>query len=305
MFSSKRGSVDDWPAHAHRRPDLGPIVRDLFGILIGGAITAAGLDLFLIPAKIAAGGVSGLATVIHYVVGGSVGTIMLLFNIPLFLAGMRYLGAHFGVKTLWGAVTLSVLVDVFAPYMSPLTHDPLLASIYGGAVTGIGMGLTFRFGGTTGGTDIGAALLRHFTPLTVGQGLMVLDGAVILLAGLTFGPELALYALLTVFISARTIDLVQEGPGYAKCAYIISNDPERISTRILQEMERGVTALRGVGKYTGTPREVLMVIVSRSEITKLKEVVQQVDPKAFVVISDAREVLGEGFDERFRTSGPS
>ncbi|MBE3577048.1 MAG: YitT family protein [Limnochordales bacterium] len=276
------------------------LLRDYAGILLGSLLTAAGLNWFLVPARIAAGGVSGLATVIHHLVGGPVGLLMLMFNVPLFLAGLRWLGAHFGLKTLWGTVTLSVLTDLLAPYLHPLTHDPLLAALYGGALTGVGVGITFRFGGSTGGTDIGAALIGRYTPLTTGQALMGIDGAVIMVAGLAFGPELALYALLAVFVASRAIDLVQEGLGYAKVAYIISDVPDEIANGILYEMQRGVTALHGAGKFTGQERDVLFVIVSRSEVTTLKELVHRHDPRAFVVIHDAREVLGEGFDERFR-----
>ncbi|HHV55425.1 MAG TPA: YitT family protein [Firmicutes bacterium] len=275
--------------------------REYAGILVGSLITAAGLDWFLVPARIAAGGVSGLATVIHYLVGGPVGALMLVFNVPLFLAGLRWLGPHFGLKTLWGAVTLSVFTDLLAPHLRPLTTDPLLSALYGGALTGVGIGLTFRFGGSTGGTDIAAALLGRYTPLTMGQGLMGIDGAVILLAGLAFGPELALYALVAVFVASRAIDLVQEGMDYAKAVYIISKVPDEIARSILFEMGRGVTALHGVGKFTGQERDVLLVIVSRSEVTTLKELVHRHDPRAFVVIHDAREVLGEGFDERFQS----
>ncbi|MGE5481595.1 MAG: YitT family protein [Bacteroidota bacterium] len=284
-----------------RIPNLPPrfLLRDYAGILVGSLLTAAGLDWFLVPTRIAAGGVSGLATVIHHLVGGPVGLLMLTFNVPLFLAGLRWLGPHFGLKTLWGTITLSVLTDLLAPYLRPLTQDPLLAALYGGALTGVGIGMTFRFGGSTGGTDIGAALIGRYTPLTMGQALMGIDGAVIIVAGLAFGPELALYALVAVFVASRAIDLVQEGLGYAKVAYIVSNVPDEIASGILYEMQRGVTALHGAGKFTGQERDVLFVIVSRSEVTTLKEIVHKHDPRAFVVIHDAREVLGEGFDERF------
>ncbi len=264
-------------------------------ILFGVFITALALDWFLVPNKIAAGGVSGLATVIYHIFGLPVGATMLVINIPLFLIALRVLGRTFGVRSLVGSVALSVLVDALSHVLEPLTLDPLLASIYGGALAGVGMGLTIRHGGSTGGTDLAALVVNRLFHTSVGMSLLAIDAAVILLAGLVFNPELGLYALLSLFLTTKAIDLIQEGQVFAKAAYIISNSPEEISQAVLKELDRGVTGLKGIGKYTGAEREVLFVIVSRPEISILKEIVSRIDPKAFIVISDAHEVLGEGF----------
>ncbi len=271
------------------------ILPDYIGILLGVAITAFGLSWFLIPGRIAAGGVSGLAIVTFHLLELPVGLTMLVLNIPLFLASLKIIGTLFGVKTLFGAITISILVDLFSRWAVPITSDPLLASIYGGVIVGVGLGIAFRYGGSTGGTDMAAQLLARYFPTSVGQALLIVDGFVIALAGFVFGPELALYALLAVFITTKSIDLVQEGQSYAKAAFIISSDPISIGKEILHKLDRGATALEGKGMFTGSHREVLFVIVSRQEISQLKDIVHQVDNRAFLVITDVHEVLGEGF----------
>lgn len=270
-------------------------LREYFGVLFGVVITAFGLSWFLIPSRIAAGGVSGLSTVAYHLFNFPVGLTMLALNIPLFIAGIRILGTVYGAKTFVGTVTLSLLVDLFQRWAVPLTSDPLLSAVYGGVITGVGLGITFRFGGSTGGTDMAAQLIARFFPTSVGRALLFVDGFVIALAAFAFGPELALYALLAVFVTTKAIDVVQEGQSYAKAALIITDHTEEVGQMILTKLERGATALFGKGMYTGAEREVLYVIVSRSEIQGLRELVKEIDPNAFVVISDVHEVLGEGF----------
>lgn len=270
-------------------------IKEFIGITIGVALTALGLDLFLIPLKIAAGGVSGLATILHYIFGSPVGLTMLAIDIPLFLLSIRQMGMAFGLKSLYGTVLLSVLIDVLAGYVSAPTHDALLSCIYGGVVVGLGIGITFRFKGTTGGTDLAASMVSKWTGIPVGQCLMFFDGTVILAAGLIFGAEPALLALITVFITAKVIDVVQEGWSNTKAALIISQKHEDISQEIMAQMERGATALLGKGLYTGTKREIVLSVVAQREVSQLKELVYQIDPNAFVILADVHEVLGEGF----------
>lgn len=271
------------------------IVLGYGGILIGVIITAVGVTYLLIPAKIAAGGVSGLATVIFHLTGLPVGVTMLLLNIPLFILSWRIIGPVFGAKTLFGTFTLSLFVDLFSQFTVPMTDDLLLCAIYGGVLSGIGLGIAFRAGGSTGGTDMAAQLVARFFPTSVGQALLIVDGLVILLAGIAFGPELAMYALVAVFITTKTVDIVQEGPSYAKACLVISDVPQAIGQQIMERLERGVTILDGRGMYTQYDREILLVIVSRTEISTLKSIVAETDRKAFVVIYDVHEVLGEGF----------
>jgi uncharacterized membrane-anchored protein YitT (DUF2179 family) len=276
-----------------------------YGLMtIGALITAFGLDAFLIPNKLAAGGVSGLATIVHYQALSHwgvlipVGTMMLVFNIGLLaIAGWRR-GWRYAARSVYGTVALSLFIDAIAlawPTMNLAPHDALLAALYGGVIVGLGLGLVFKAGGNTGGTDIVAQLLVRRTGLGVGQLILFADGFVTILAAITFGPTLALYGLVAIFIQGFVIDLVQEGLSVEKAAYIMSEEYERIGAAILTDMGRGATLLHGVGMYTGAERPVILTVISRREIDALKAIVKTVDPTAFVIVSDVREVLGEGF----------
>lgn len=272
------------------------VLRQYAGITLGTLITALGLNLFLIPNKIAAGGVSGLATIVYFVAGWPVGLTILAINIPLFLLGLKVLGARYGVGTLYGAVALAVGIEVTAPLVPVLTRDFLLASLYGGVVTGIGLGLVFRFRGNTAGTMLLAAIISKLYGIRVGQSLLIADFLVIVLAGVAFkSPELAMYALITIFVTAQIIDLVQEGPSTAKAFIIMTEAPQKVGDAILYELDRGVTYLNGRGGYTNQERDLLLCVVAMDEVTALKEMVVKHDPRAFVIVTDAHEVMGEGF----------
>lgn len=266
------------------------------GVLVGVVITALGLDLFLVPNKIAAGGFSGIATIVHYVFGFPVGLVMFAMDVPLFITGVFRLGWGFALRSLFGSVTLALSVDLLAPYLSSPTDNLLLASIYGGVLSGLGLGLVFRNKGSTGGTDMLAAILRSFTNLNVGQLLFLIDSAVVMAAGIVFKSwELAMYAFITIFITSWVIDFVQQGVSYAKGFIIITNKPRLVAEAIINDLDRGATAWKARGMYTGNEREVLLSVVHRREVTKLKEIVYKADPKAFVILADVHEVLGEGF----------
>lgn len=272
--------------------------RDFLGITIGAVITAVSLNMFLIPNKVAAGGVSGLATVIHYLLNWPVGMIMLAFNIPLFIIGLKVMGARYGINTLFGAGILSVAIDVMAPFTPVLTSDLLLNSLYGGVVGGIGMGIVFRSKGNTAGTALAAVILNKLLGYRVGQAMMAADFFVIVFAGFAFkSAELALYALISIFVTGQIVDLVQEGATTSKAFFVMSNKSKQVADAILTEMDRGVTVLQSKGGYTGELRETLLCVVSTSEVTQLKEVIHQIDAKAFVIVTSAHEVLGEGFTE--------
>lgn len=270
-------------------------VIEYFGILIGVIITALSLVLFLVPNKIAAGGVSGLATIVYHTLGFPVGITMLAINIPLFLFSVKELGVRFGIKSLFGTITLSLIIDIIEPFVNPVTSDPFLAALYGGVLSGVGIGIVFRFGGTTGGTDLGAQLLKKFTGLSSGQGLLAIDAVVITLAAIFFNVELALFGLIGLFATSKVIDLVQEGLQYARAALIISDEPEKITKEIFERLNRGVTVLKGKGAYSGKERDILLVVISQAEVTRLKALVNNIDNKSFVIITHIHEALGEGF----------
>ncbi|MFW5749604.1 MAG: YitT family protein [Halanaerobium sp.] len=273
------------------------IFIDYLGITVGSFLIALALTVFLVPNRIAAGGVSGLATVIYYITSFPIGITMLIINIPLFLAGLKIMGTSFGIRTIYGIVSLSVFTDLLQPNMTALTDDLLLASIYGGVVGGIGLGIVFRSRGTTGGTDMIASLINYFTGITVGEGLLIADGVVVALAGIFFNLEVALYAAVTIFITSQTIDVVQEGLNFKKGVLIISDRADQINQMVVDDLNRGITEFEAKGGYTGDRKQVLLCIISRSEISELKKAVAEIDQDAFVIISNVHEVLGEGFTE--------
>lgn len=274
------------------------IWRDYVGIAVGCILTAIALDMFLVPNKIAAGGTSGMAIVLHHMFGWPVGLTMLALEIPLFLAGIKILGARFGINTIFGALVLSFATDILASYLPVLTTDTLLNSLYGGVLSGVGMGIVFKFKGTTGGTDHVAAIANKLLRVRVGQALLVTDFCVITVAGIAFhSAEAALYAIITLFVTAQIIDLVQEGASSSRAFFIMTSQPQKVSDVIMCELGRGVTLFQAKGGFTGQDREVVLSVVSASEISRMKDIVYQIDPKAFVIVTDAHEVLGEGFTE--------
>lgn len=278
--------------------------RDYALITAGIIITAWGLDAFLIPNRLAAGGVSGLATVLYYFFRETfrltvpVGMMMLAMNSVLLLIAIRVKGWRYGARTVYGMVAISLAVDLLAPFTPHLaTHDRLLAVLYGGAVTGIGMGLVFKARGNTGGTDIVAQLLVDRVNLGVGQLMLIADAAVTLVAAVILGPDLALYGAVAVFVMGSVIDLVQEGLSTEKAAFIICEDPEAVAEAVMYQLHRGATGISARGLYAGQEREMVFTVVSRRELDALKALVAAVDPSAFVVIADVHEALGEGFKE--------
>jgi uncharacterized membrane-anchored protein YitT (DUF2179 family) len=270
-------------------------IIDLLGITLGAFLIALSIDVFLAPNKLVGGGVSGIAIILYYIFKSPVGITMLLLNIPIFILGIKILGSSFGFKTLYGTFMLSFFVDLLNLFKLPIIKDPIIATVYGGILGGLGLGIVFKYGGSTGGTDILAQVFSHFSGLNLGQSLLIIDGIIVLSAGFIFDFVLALYALLVIFIQGYSIDLVQQGLSYTKAALIFSDRPRDIGEKILKELGRGVTVFYGMGLYTGKEREILYCVVSQSEVGKLKEIIHKNDPKAFVVITPAHEVLGEGF----------
>ncbi len=286
----------------------------VYGIItFGAAITALAINIFLVPYKIAPGGLSGLATVLYYISSGRfpVGTTMLIINIPLFIMGYKFIGRHFFIRTLYGTIILSVIIDLSEAYMSDLakkllvnevgsasTPDILLYSIIGGFLSGIGLGLVLKMEATTGGTELAAKLLnRPLKNLTIGQILLGIDALIILFAIIVFNSVIiGLYSLVSLFITTKIIDAMVEGVDYARAVLIVSEHQEIIAKRIISEMDRGVTELKGRGVYSGKDKNVLLCVLSRNEIQHLKEIVHAIDASAFMILADVREVLGEGFN---------
>ncbi|NTW72048.1 MAG: YitT family protein [Eubacteriaceae bacterium] len=271
-------------------------IIDYVGISVGCMIMALGFNSFCVPNKIAPGGFSGLATVLYYITGYPIGLVTLAFTIPLFIISIKLLGIKFGAKTFYGTILFSICIDLIV--RTPrITDDLFLAAVFGGVLLGLGIGVVFKFGGTTGGTDLLAAIMhRYFSGISIGTWLMAIDFVVVVIAGVVFGNiEISMYSALTLYLSMKMIDLIQEGISYAKAFYIISPKSEEIAQAIFDELDRGVTTLKGRGMYTGKDKDVLFCIVHRSQVFKMKDIVRYIDPKAFMILADVYEVLGEGF----------
>jgi uncharacterized membrane-anchored protein YitT (DUF2179 family) len=270
------------------------LMMEYIYILIGSAIVAVSFNVFLLPNRVASGGVSGISTIAYAVFGWQPAYVQWALNIPLFIAGVVLLGRQFGVKTLVGTLFLPFVVYLTKD-VEPATHDPLLGSLFGGIGVGLGLGIVFRGKASTGGTDLAAQIIHKYTGLSLGMCVILIDGLIVLTAAFVFDIEQALYALIGLYVTSKTIDLVQVGLGYSKMAMIITNEEEKVRHAILHEIDRGVTKLSGYGGYTDHERPVLMCVVQQAEFTKLKQLVKSIDPSAFVVVMDAAEVLGEGF----------
>lgn len=274
-----------------------PIVKnskDYIYVIIGAAIIAIAFNVFLLPNQIASGGVSGISTILKGVFGWEPGLVQYAFNIPLFISGLIFLGAKFGIKSLVGTLVLPAVVLVSASW-EPWTMNPLLGALFGGISVGLGLGLVFRGGASTGGTDLAAQIITKYTGFSLGTSVLLLDGLIVLSAAVVFDIEKALYALIGLFVTTKTIDLVQLGFSQSKMIYIITNKQDEIRDAIYTEIDRGVTKLPAYGGYTNVERPILMVVAYQTEFTKLKHIIKTIDPAAFVIVSDAYEVLGEGF----------
>lgn len=274
------------------------IVRDYAIMTLGIILVAISVDLFLVPNDVVTGGITGIAIILNEIIGTPVGLVSLLLNIPLLIVGIRYLGFVFGVRTIYATVALSLAIDLLAPFVSRYMHaarDPLLYTLYGGVLDGIGIGLVFRAQGTTGGIDIISRFLQRWRGTQVGQSMVVMNALVFAAAAYVFTLDKVLYALLVAFISGRVVDVILEGASYARQALIITDQPDHIRAAIIDRLSRGVTLMEGQGGYTATRRTILLSVVARSELSLLKTIIQEYDPDAFVIVGSVNEVLGEGF----------
>jgi uncharacterized membrane-anchored protein YitT (DUF2179 family) len=274
-------------------PKLDFISQFLY-ILLGSGIIAIAFNVFLLPNNIASGGVSGISTILKSTLGWEPAFVQWSFNIPLFIAGVILLGKQFGIKTLVGTIFLPLVV-FSTNHLEPWTNDPLLGALFGGIGVGIGLGIVFRGNASTGGTDLAAQIIHKYTGLTLGTCVAIIDGLIVLTAAVVFDIERGLYALIALYVTTKTIDLVQIGLGRSKMTMIISNRQAEIQEAILNKIDRGVTKLSAYGGYTDHERPVVMCVVDQTEFTKLKQLVKTIDPTAFIIVMDASEVLGEGF----------
>ena len=273
-------------------------VTDFLFIISGAFVQAIAMRLFLIPGLMVSGGISGAAQIIQFYTNWPIGVMVFLGNMPLFLLGWRYLGGtRFALRTALAITLFSIFTDGLAFFLpiEGITHDIFLLALYGGVFLGLGLGLVYRGRGTSGGSDILGRILNHKKGVSISQAYLITDGLVVLASGFAFGWERALYGLVVIYISGLTAELVSEGNNIYRMAMIVTNQPDAISKQICEILERGVTILPGTGAWTGQARPVLYCVLTRAEINILKTIVSEADPEAFMVIGQANEVLGEGF----------
>ncbi|MEI6883647.1 MAG: YitT family protein [Bacteroidota bacterium] len=268
-------------------------------IVIGSFILAAAFVLFITPYKIVPGGVYGISIVLHYMIGTPIGLMALCFDIPLTIIGMKVLGPRFGFKTVLGFSLTAVFTDTLTWLwgFEPLVHgDALLSSIFGGLLCGLGLGLIFKSKATSGGSDIIAAIIAKYTRLPIGQLMIMVDSVIVLVGLLVFGDwKIPLYSWIVIYITGKVIDGVLEGINYEKSLFIISDKHEEIRDKIINNLNRGGTVIEGKGMYNMAERRIIFTVVSRRELIILEEYIHQIDPKAFLTVLDASEILGEGF----------
>lgn len=273
-------------------------IKNIFFILLGAAIFSFGLVHFNMQNNLAEGGFTGITLLLYFVFGWSPSITNLLLNLPLFFIGWKLLGRSVFIYTIIGTVGVSIFLGIFQKYQieMPLYEDLFLAALFAGVFIGIGLGIIFRYGGTTGGVDIIARLAQKYVGWTMGRTMFMFDFGVITLSLITYlDYREAMYTLVVVFVGARVIDFMQEGSYAARGAMIISEKNEDIAAKVMKEMDRGVTSLKAVGSYTKAERDVLYCVVAKNEIVRLKSVINSVDPHAFVSVTVVHDVLGEGF----------
>lgn len=273
-------------------------IRNILAIMLGAAIYSFGFVHFNMQNQLGEGGFSGITLVLYFTLGWDPAWLNLLLNIPMFIIGWRLLGKKAFIYTVIGTVSVSIFLKVFQIYQFDihLKDDLFLVSLFAGVFVGLGLGLVFRFGGTTGGVDILARLVHKYFGWSMGKSMFMFDAVVILLSWLTFlDARSMMYTLVAVFVGARVIDFAQEGAYAARGALIISKNASAIADLISLRMERGVTTLQGRGHFTKEEKVVLYCVVGRNELVRLKSIIHEVDPHAFVSIFEVHDVAGEGF----------
>ena len=276
-------------------------------IIVGAFILASGFVFFIDPHRIAPGGVYGIGIIVHYLTKGvfswapegfPIGTVGLILNVPLTIIGIKLLGPRFGVKTVIGFILTSVFIDAqhYLFGYEPLVDDALLSSIFGGVLIGFGLGLIFKSKATSGGSDIIAMIIAKYTRLPLGQLMIYVDSAIVLIALAAFKDwKIPLYSWIVIFITGKVIDMTIQGVSYDKTLFIISDKYEEIREKLIVDLDRGGTLINAVGMYQGQEKKIIFTNVSRREVYILRDYIQNIDPNAFVTVIDANEILGNGF----------
>lgn len=281
----------------HKRLRKGQIVKRAFFIILGALMMAIGLEMFLVPNNVIDGGITGVSIMLSYKTGISLGFFIFALNLPFFFLGYKHMGKTFSISTLYGITWLSIFIIILhdAPNV---TDDVLLASVFGGIILGIGVGLVIRFGGSLDGTEILAILFTKRLPFSVGEIIMFINIFILGAAGFIFSWDRAMYSLLAYFVAFKTIDIVILGLDESKSAWIVSEKYKDIGEAILARLGRGVTYLSGEGAYTGENKKVIFCVITRLEEAKLKLIIEEIDPDAFLAVGSIAEVRGGRFKKK-------
>jgi uncharacterized membrane-anchored protein YitT (DUF2179 family) len=281
----------------HRKLTKRKLLQRILLITIGAVLMGVGLEIFLVPNNVIDGGITGISIMLSYITGWKLGFFIFILNIPFFFIGYKQIGKTFAISTLYGIVILSITTTLLHP-VPALTQDILLASVFGGIILGIGVGIVIRYGGSLDGTEILAILINKKLPFSVGEIIMFFNLFILGSAGFVFTWDRAMYSLLAYFVAFKTIDITITGLDESKSAWIISDYAEEIGDAIMNRLGRGVTYINGEGAWSGDNKKVIFCVINRLEEAKLKEIVTDYDDHAFLAVADIAEVRGGRFKKQ-------
>ncbi|RKN80552.1 YitT family protein [Paenibacillus ginsengarvi] len=284
-------------ARQHKRSSKLKVLRKALLIFLGAALVSVALEIFLVPNRIIDGGVTGVSIIAQHLTGWPLGVFLTVINLPFLFLGYKQIGKTFAISTLYGVIVMSVGTALLHP-VEPLTLDPLLAAVFGGIILGIGVGIVIRVGGSLDGTEIVAILLNKNSPFSVGEFVMFFNVFILGSAGFVFGWDHAMYSLIAYYIAFKMIDITIEGFDESKSVWIISDESKALGEAILKRLGRGVTYLHGEGGYSGDDKNVIFCVVTRLEQAKLKTIVEEMDPNAFLAIGNIHDVKGGRFKKK-------
>lgn len=279
---------------SHQKLPISKLLRRAFFILIGATLVSVGLEIFLVPNQIIDGGIVGISIIASHLTGIKLGVFLFVLNLPFLLIGYKHMGKTFAISTLFGVTVMSIGTSLLHP-VSSLTDDPLLAAVFGGIILGIGVGLVLRYGGSLDGTEIVAVLMNKKSPFSVGEIVMFMNLFILSSAGFVFGWNHAMYSLIAYYIAFKMIDLTIDGFQESKSVWIISDNYKEIGDAISARLGRGITYLKGEGGYSGDDKKVVFCVITRLEEAKLKLIVEELDPSAFLAVGNIHDVRGGQF----------
>lgn len=282
--------------HIEEKYNIKKQIAEIFGTILGSFVISIGISLFLLPNQLSSGGIAGIGTIIYYLLKIPMGTTIILLNIPLFLISILKIGKSFFVKSLIGTISLSTFIDCLDKF-KPLTQDRFLACIYGGIIIGVGTAIILKVNSSTGGTDMVTYIAKKYKPsIKTGNIIFIIDIIIVTLNMFFFREiEIGLYSGIAIYLMGKIIDILFEGIDFTKLIFIVSKKSEEIAEKIGKSIERGTTGIYGKGMYTNEERLILMCAVTRRDVSKVTEIAKKIDKNSFIIITNSREVLGQGF----------